>query len=284
MLGSDGLRPGTTGRDRDSIRSCRAGRREQLGEARGGGVPSVAGLRSTTGWVYWICQIQKVDKLMDMSSRKQPEGALGVHVWRVGKFSKIPHGGLNMMGESLLDEIDLSHRSLTSSSFVGPPSWVPFVESWDTSLFQQDTCLVGTINQSNYQDPQGVVNGHPLTSKGLLMDILSVVLVLFHIVSYCFFTHQNIFLPIQSPSLRPTGGTQPVISKAMPASRVVRSRSKRVGGPPVRRPVGWCLFVFFFFFAVFSFSTPLPIAARLPLPLSRIPSCLSLPATVFCQG
>ena len=28
-----------------------------------------------------------------------------------------------------------------------------------------------------YQDPQGVVNGHPLTSKGLLMDTLSVVLV-----------------------------------------------------------------------------------------------------------
>ena len=26
-----------------------------------------------------------------------------------------------------------------------------------------------------YQDPQGVVNGHPLTSKGLLMDTLSVV-------------------------------------------------------------------------------------------------------------
>ena len=31
-----------------------------------------------------------------------------------------------------------------------------------------------------YLDPQGVVDGHPLTSKGLLMDTLSVVLVCFN--------------------------------------------------------------------------------------------------------
>ena len=34
------------------------------------------------------------------------------------------------------------------------------------------------------QDPQGVVNGHPLTFRGLLMDILSVVLVIVHVIRH----------------------------------------------------------------------------------------------------
>ena len=47
------------------------------------------------------------------------------------------------------------------------------------ALHAEDMCFI-------YLDPQGVVDGHPLTSKGLLMDTLSVVLVDLSFPFLCF--------------------------------------------------------------------------------------------------
>ena len=53
------------------------------------------------------------------------------------------------------------------------------LEHGPSELFKRLKLMISWIGRRcRYRIPKGVVNGHPLTSKGLLMDTLSVVLVL----------------------------------------------------------------------------------------------------------